>query len=41
MATQPDRNPERPRFGNEPAVVERFTAAAPSGSQSIERFMNP
>jgi hypothetical protein len=34
MDTQPDCDPERPRFENEPAVVVRFTAAASTSTET-------
>ena len=37
MDTQPECDPERPGFENEPPVLVRFTAAATRGSQTIER----
>ena len=37
MVTQPDCDPERPGFENEPPVLVGFTAAACTGSQTIER----
>jgi len=37
MDIQPDCDPERARFENEPAVAVQFTAAASTGPQTIER----